>query len=105
MLSAAAANYSRGIRKYVASGILMLMSVVPVAHAQSQYAGTPKNAAISGTVSDQAGVGIPGSLVVLKAAEGFTLQTKTDEGGRFAIDAWRGEYILNVITPGFQNSK
>jgi hypothetical protein len=82
-------------------GALALTLAIPTMRAQSQFTPPPKTAVVDGTVTDQAGGSIPNTTITLKAAEGFTLETKTDLHGRFALDAWSGEYTLNISAQGF----
>jgi hypothetical protein len=83
-------------------GALALTFAIATTQAQSQFTPPPKTSAIAGTVTDTTNTGIPEATVSLKAAEGFTLETKTDIYGRFAMDAWPGEYTLNISARGFE---
>jgi hypothetical protein len=84
------------------AGVLALTLAIATVHAQPQFTPPPHSAAISGTVTDVTNAVIPGAAVSLKAAEGFTLKTKTGLDGQFAIDAGPGEYTLNISAQGFK---
>lgn len=73
-----------GVGNRFGRGVLALSLATALAHAQSQVAAPPKTAAITGTVSDQSGASIPEATVILRSAEGFTLQTQSTQDGRFA---------------------
>jgi Carboxypeptidase regulatory-like domain len=90
------------VGKRLGPGVLALALAVTAAYAQSQFVAPPKTAAINGTIADQTGASISEATVTLKSAEGFTLQTKADQNGRFAMDAWPGEYTLNISAQGFR---
>jgi hypothetical protein len=82
-------------------GTLALTFAITSTQAQSQFTPPPKTAVVTGTVTDQAGGSVPNATITLKAAEGFILETKTAGDGRFAIDAWPGEYTLKTSAQGF----
>jgi hypothetical protein len=95
-------HYNCGIGNRFGPGVLALILAVTAAYAQSQFTAPPKTAAITGVVTDQTGAFIPEATVTLKSAEGFTLQTKAGLDGRFAMDAWSGDYTLNISAQGFK---
>jgi hypothetical protein len=83
-------------------GALVLTLAITTTRAQSQFTPPPKTAVVTGTVTDETGASIPNATITLKAAEGFTLETKSDIYGRFAMDTWSGEYILNISAQAFR---
>ena len=101
MRLAAIANQSCRVRKQFL-GMLVLMLAIAAGHAQSQFPTSPKDAAISGTVYDPTGAPVPQATITLKSKEGFILQAESDQNGRFAIEAWPGEYTLRISSQGFR---
>ncbi len=83
-------------------GALALTLAITTTRAQSQLTPPPRTAVVTGTVTDQTGASIPDAIITLKSAEGFTLEARTDIYGQFAIDAWSGEYTLNISAQGFR---
>jgi hypothetical protein len=83
-------------------GALAITLAISTTLAQSQFTPPPKTAIVTGIVTDSTGDSIPNAAVRLKAAEGFTLETKTELDGRFAMDAWPGEYTLNISSREFE---
>ena len=79
----------------VLAGMLILAGALP-AHGQ-------QDAAVSGVVTDEQHLALPGVAVVLRtAADGFVASSISDRGGRFTIpNVAPGSYVLAASLPGF----
>lgn len=79
----------------------------PIAPAQTAVQGQATRTALSGMVVDQLGGFLPGASVTLTSeATGGAIVGVTDRAGRFElIDVRPGRYVLEVVLPGFQNSR
>jgi len=78
------------------------------ASAPSAANASAQQSAITGTVSDQAGVGIAGATVTIDSGSGFTQNATTDEQGLYALtEIPAGSYRFSVTAKGtkiFQSS-
>lgn len=69
------------------------------------YPGHVAVSRIEGEVFDPFGVVVPGVVVSLVSEQGSTLQTKTDNEGRFRLAASAGNYSFRAVFPMFQASQ
>src|ERR1051326_2071498 len=82
------------------------MALAALAAAQLAFGQLRIVGAISGTVTDPTGAGVPGAKVVLKdEGTGITRESSTTgEGTFFFPDLAHGSFEVSVTAPGFQSS-
>ncbi|HZY63379.1 MAG TPA: carboxypeptidase-like regulatory domain-containing protein [Edaphobacter sp.] len=78
---------------------------VPLARTMPLPLMPSETSAITGTVTDIAGVPISEATVTLKSRKGLLLKTKTGRDGRFVITATPNDYTLKVDAVGFLTNK